>query len=268
MNLRRFFPWLPDLSVIDPMPADTISGPADIPPRFTDDYRSFVGPADQFDLMGASQFNLLTTLGLRDDHRVLDFGCGSLRLGRLLIPYLKPRGYAGLEPNRWLIDAAISHEIGEDIIRIKQPSFYHNDDFQIDPAAGRFDFIMAQSIFSHVGVDLIEAALPPIATALADDGMLLMTVLHPGQDGAAEFHGHGWVYPGCVAHSPQTLSRLFLQAGFTDFRALPWFHPRQTWYALAKRADRLPVLAQDRFLGGAVLNCPPWQLSMQRSLFD
>lgn len=225
-----------------------------------------MGPGDQFDLMGASQFNLLTTLGLRDYHRVLDFGCGSLRLGRLLIPYLKKGGYAGLEPNRWLIDAAIAHEIGQDIIHIKQPNFFHNDDFQIDPAAGRFDFIMAQSIFSHIGTDLIEAALPPIAAALADDGLFLMTVLHPGQDGTDEFHGRGWVYPGCVAHSPQTLSKLFQQAGFTDFRTLPWFHPRQTWYALAKNTDRLPVLAQDRFLGGAVLNCPPWQLSMQGSL--
>ena len=45
----------------------------------TEHYTSFVGPPDQYDLMGATQFRLLTTLGLRDTHRVLDFGCGSLR---------------------------------------------------------------------------------------------------------------------------------------------------------------------------------------------
>jgi hypothetical protein len=183
-------------------------------------------------------------------------------LGRLLIPYLKPQGYTGLEPNRWLIDDAIENEIGQDMIRIKQPAFFHADDFRIDPAAGPFDFIIAQSIFSHTGADLIAAALPHIAAALADDGIFLMTVLHPGQDGEPEFYGRGWIYPGCVAHSPETLSGLFAKTAFAYFRVLPWFHPRQTWYALAKRIDRLPRLAEDRFLTGTILNCPPWRNSI------
>ncbi len=42
-------------------------------------YMAYVGPADQYDLMSATQFRLLTTLGLRSFHRLLDFGCGSLR---------------------------------------------------------------------------------------------------------------------------------------------------------------------------------------------
>lgn len=52
--------------------------------------RAYIGPPTQFDFMGATQFNLLTRLGLREDHTVLDIGCGSLRAGRLLIPYLLP----------------------------------------------------------------------------------------------------------------------------------------------------------------------------------
>ncbi|MGH7086029.1 MAG: hypothetical protein ACREFN_13675, partial [Acetobacteraceae bacterium] len=44
-------------------------------------YTAFVGPPDEYDLMGATQFRLLTALGLRDHHRLLDFGCGSLRAG-------------------------------------------------------------------------------------------------------------------------------------------------------------------------------------------
>ena len=54
-------------------------------------YAAYVGPPEQYDFMGATQFRLLTTLGLREHHSVLDFGCGSLRAGRLLIPYLAPR---------------------------------------------------------------------------------------------------------------------------------------------------------------------------------
>jgi hypothetical protein len=71
-------------------------------------FRAYVGPPRQFDFMGATQFRLLTTLGLREHHSVLDFGCGSLRAGRLLIPYLLPGRYYGLEPNRWLIEDGIN----------------------------------------------------------------------------------------------------------------------------------------------------------------
>ncbi len=72
----------------------------------SDHYTAYVGPPQDYDFMGATQFRLLTTLGLRDHHRLLDFGCGSLRAGRLLIPYLNPGNYYGIEPNRWLIDDA------------------------------------------------------------------------------------------------------------------------------------------------------------------
>ena len=52
------------------------------------DYREYVGTSERYDIGGAIQFNLLTTLGLREHHRLLDVGCGSLRAGRLFIPYL------------------------------------------------------------------------------------------------------------------------------------------------------------------------------------
>lgn len=60
-------------------------------------YRSYVGPADQYDLIGAAQFALLYALGLREYHRLLDIGCGSLRAGRMLISYLNSGGYTGVE---------------------------------------------------------------------------------------------------------------------------------------------------------------------------
>ena len=60
--------------------------------------RGYVGPPEYFDLITAMSFGLLSVLGLRERHRLLDIGCGSLRVGRVLIPYLGRGNYVGIEP--------------------------------------------------------------------------------------------------------------------------------------------------------------------------
>ena len=37
-------------------------------------YRAYVGPPEDYDLIAAMTFNLLTTLGLRQHHSLLDVG--------------------------------------------------------------------------------------------------------------------------------------------------------------------------------------------------
>ena len=84
-------------------------------------YRAYIGPPLQYDFMGATQFRLLCSLGLRAHHQVLDLGCGSLRAGRFLINYLEPGNYCGIEPNKWLIDEGIKEQVGDSLIVIKKP---------------------------------------------------------------------------------------------------------------------------------------------------
>ena len=121
-------------------------------------YRAYVGPPEDYDLVAAMTFNLLTTLGLRQHHSLLDVGCGSLRIGRLLIPYLNRGKYFGVEPNEWLVDEGIRRELGETLVQIKRPTFFFSDSPDtITQAKTAFDFALAQSIFSHCGLDLIKA---------------------------------------------------------------------------------------------------------------
>src|SRR5208337_4772210 len=98
-------------------------------PEGTRHYRAFVGPPHRYDLVAAMQFNLLTALGLREEHYLLDIGCGSLRAGRILIPYLLPGRYHGIEPERWLLQAGIDAEVGNDPLRLKRPVFSHDTSF-------------------------------------------------------------------------------------------------------------------------------------------
>lgn len=201
-------------------------------------YRAYVGPPQQYDVMGATQFALLLYLGLRERHRVLDFGCGSLRLGRLLLPYLLEGGYSAVEPNAWLIDDAVERCVGADQMRLRRPVISATSDFTLKDFATPFDFIIAQSIFSHAGRDVIEPTLKEFRRALAPAGLVVATFILPEQLGQPEFDGGGWVYPGCVAFREESVAAMFSTAGLAHLK-LAWRHPRQTWFVAALSEEAL-----------------------------
>lgn len=226
----------------------------------SDHYTAYVGPPKQYDFMGATQFRLLTSLGLRDHHRVLDLGCGSLRAGRLLIPYLLPQRYFGIEPNTWLVDEALDQELGRDILTIKQPHFDDNCDFRADMFGVEFDFVVAQSIFSHTTSALTTTALGNVASVLAPQGLLVCTFILADEPDVDSFP-QGWVYPECVTYSPERVAVLFHDAGLHHIR-LPWFHPRQTWFIASTDPQQLPPGDELEFLRGAVLRDPEFRTSL------
>jgi len=194
-----------------------------------DHYRAYVGPPTDYDLISAMVFNLLTCLGLRQHHRVLDIGCGSLRIGRLLIPYLNPKHYFGIEPNKWLVDDGIINEVGKDLVAIKEPNFSFETSLEEFKSSLGLDFAFAQSIFSHCGLDLISEWLSQVAYHLKDDGVFLATFIVDAKD----YDKTGWVYPGCVSYKSETIAGIASSVGL-DFTILDWAHPRQTWALFSK----------------------------------
>ena len=223
-------------------------------------YMAYVGPPAQYDFMGATQFRLLSTLGLRANHSLLDFGCGSLRAGRLFLSYLGEGRYFGIEPNKWLIEDAINNEVGKDLIALKKPRFNHNSDFITNVFSQQFDFILAQSIFSHTDSDLISTALRNFNESLKPNGLIAATFV----EGISDFDGSGWIYPSCVNYRPSTIERFAEEAGLFVIK-LPWYHPRQTWYVLSRDRHRLPNKAMLRHLSGAVLFDAEFVESWKRS---
>jgi SAM-dependent methyltransferase len=192
-------------------------------------YRAYVGPPEDYDLIAAMTFNLLTTLGLRQHHSLLDVGCGSLRVGRLLIPYLNRGKYFGLEPNEWLVEEGIRRELGKSLVEIKRPTFLFTDSPEnIVAAETAFNLVLAQSIFSHCGLDLIKGWLSAISRSLADDGALVATFLIGEEDSPRA----GWIYPECVNYRPGTLERAAADVNLR-FEILDWKHPRQAWALFA-----------------------------------
>jgi SAM-dependent methyltransferase len=193
-------------------------------------YTAYVGPPDEYDFMGGTQFALLFLLGLRENHKVLDFGCGSLRAGRLLIPYLDPGNYYGIEPNDWLIDDALARQLGG-MERLKTPHFSNSDSFEADVFGESFDFIVAQSIFSHSGPALTKKALDSFARVLQPKGLCTVTFREGDEDTPEGWFYTGLTDRGTVRYRPSLISGLAADAGFKAAR-LPWRHPRLSWWLL------------------------------------
>lgn len=226
------------------------AAPAEDRERFAG-YREGVGPPESYDVIAAGSFGLLTALGLRGRHRLLDIGCGSLRNGRLLIPYLEPGNYVGIEPQRWLVEAGIEMQVGSDLVRLKRPRFHFGYDGQVLDPDERFDFALAQSIFSHTGPDLMAGWLETAARHLTETGALVATFV-PGADSGEE----GWVY--LATHSRASVTAMAAEAGLT-FRQLDWLHPAQTWALFSKPGFDDQALELDS-------SPPQWNRFLEREL--
>lgn len=192
-------------------------------------YKAFVGPPLKYDIIAAMQFNLMTAVGLRAHHKLLDIGCGSLRAGRLFIPYLDKRNYFGIEPNKWLIKEGIKNEIGRSLLRIKKPHFNYNSEFQLNVFNVQFDFIISQSIFSHASAKQIEICLKNSKQILKEGGVFMSTFVLSEND---NYSGEKWVYPGCVKYTHEFICQLIHNCELKCIKT-EWLHPNgQNWYMI------------------------------------
>ena len=155
-------------------------------------YRAFVGAPNLYDITAAMQFMVMIALGLREWHKLLDIGCGSLRGGRLFMTYLRPKRYFGIEPNAWLIEDAIRYELGADIVATKRPTFDHNSDFTLTALGEDFHYMVAQSILTHVSQAQLNRCFSQAKLALKPQGFFAANFFVNGDN---VYVGDEWCYP-------------------------------------------------------------------------
>lgn len=154
-----------------------------------------------WDEVGKLQLDFLREHGLKPAHKVLDLGCGSLRAGTRLIPYLDPANYWGIDISSELLEAGWT-ELGALGLQERQPrgQLVALPDFEFDRLRTQFDYRIATSVFTHMTLNRIRRCLSRLAGSLATGGKFFATFFEvpPEADREADrLHTPG----GIVTHS-------------------------------------------------------------------
>lgn len=197
------------------------------------DYKAWPGPKRNYDLAGSQQFRILCELGLRSYDRVLDIGCGSLRLGRLLIPWLDPYGYHGVEPNVNMLNAAIMNEVSRELFgEVKGAHTIHRDDFNFNHFGHLFDYIMAQSIFSHATEEEVRECLCRAAEVMHGSSIFVYNYKKGRENNPLT----DWEYPDTVEYTLASMRNWTERCGliYEEFN-VPEAPRHQIWVAARRR---------------------------------
>ena len=155
--------------------------------------RDFTGATDL--RKGDVILDFLREEGLRPEHRVLEVGCGCLAAGAPLIRFLNEADqYVGLDPNGWLIAAALEEDL---TLCAKIPDFVVRGDFDVE---GEFDMVVAHSVLSHVSGGQMRQALGNLRRNLRPGGVWLASLRRGPDD-----YDPTWRYPNAAFFSRETL---------------------------------------------------------------
>lgn len=154
------------------------------------------GDGDESDFMeaGRGPFQKYRRLcGVRPDDRVVDYGCGSLRLGIHFMEYLKAGNYMGLDVTRDFMEIGISAM--PELIADKKPRLYAIDPTALQEAADfGADIVISNAVSYHVHPDEKARYLGNLVAICSKPGARLFFDVKLA-DSAARFRSRGWAYP-------------------------------------------------------------------------
>lgn len=133
---------------------------------------------------GAYHASYLVRHGLKAHHHILDFGCGLGRTAVPLLRYLEPGRYVGLDISRERIRLARDYVTREgcDGAGAEFIVNVHNNFTAI--TSRRFDFVWAQSVFTHMPKSDVEAVLTNIGAVMSPRGIFMFNFNLGDADGA------------------------------------------------------------------------------------
>jgi len=115
-----------------------------------DDHRNIIG--GMWDELGSLQYNFLKEQGLNPNSTLLDIGCGSFRAGIHFVKFLNKGNYYATDVNEQIVNAGYTKEIDRLGLSNKftKDNIQISSDFDLKKFNTQFDYIIAQSVFSHL----------------------------------------------------------------------------------------------------------------------
>ena len=128
-----------------------------------------------WDRLGQLQFDYLVGKGLEPHHHLLDVGCGPLRGGVHFIRYLERGHYFGVEKDPLKLEAGRDVELPLYGLVEKEPTLVVMEDFDFPSLGQRFDYAIAQSVFTHLPINKIIRCVMRMEQALVPGGKFFAT---------------------------------------------------------------------------------------------
>lgn len=146
------------------------------------DHRGFVG--GMWDEIGQLQFEYMRSKGLSPEARFIDVACGSLRGGRLFIPYLNAHNYYGFDILRALIDAGLTHEIAPLGVmdKVSPDNFVAAEGFAFPASWRDIDSGIALSLFTHLTLNSIALCLSNLRDVMKDGARFYATIFEVSEE--------------------------------------------------------------------------------------
>ena len=168
----------------------------------------FLGvPLDTFEQAGREQLISLLNEGMNPESKIVEVGCGCLRIAYWLVRFLDPGCYYGIEPARLRVEYGLQYLFNAGEVQLKRPRFDFNPRFDTSVFGAQFDFFLARSIWTHASKLQIVATLESFIRDSKDTGVFLVSYL-PARIPDEEYGGDRWVgtshesnTPGVIRHS-------------------------------------------------------------------
>jgi len=178
---------------------------------------------ESFEQAGREQLIALLGEGFNPESKLLEFGCGCLRIAYWLVRFLDAGCYYGIEPAHRRVEVGLQYLLADEAA-LKTPHFDFNADFDASMFGTTFDFFLARSIWSHASRRQIGAMLDTfLRTSTASSVFLtsyfptqssdaryqaFLTSTFPADPEGAGYQGDTWVgtshesdMPGVIQHS-------------------------------------------------------------------
>ena len=156
-------------------------------------HRTLVG--GYWEEIGDLYMDIISEHEITPDKRVLDIGCGCLRLGVRLVDYLDQQNYYGTDISTSLLDAGYNIELGKLGLKDKLPrkQLVTEEDFSFKQFDQPFDCAIDSSVFTHLPAEKLAQCLEHLAPKMKTGGKLFATFFICPDDQN---------YTGPITHAP------------------------------------------------------------------